>query len=310
MVGPLPSRRTAEIWLAESCPGARCDEQGRCAEGPSADDGAAGGGWMAGEVRSETVGATTDGSAAAGSWVAGEVTSESLDGSSDASAGVAGPAGPTGPAGPGGPGGDGLRPLMDNAQVAVEACNFHAALLTADHMVNFDPEHAWLVANHGRLRDLARRQQATEDAVWQASSALSAGDLKKARKLAQAAAADTSVSCQSRAVSNLLTGIDAAIAHKKQVTAAKNRAAMAAMLPGLVDLANTAIAAQYGTPPPAATSGSYGGVGGTTGYGAAPTVSAPDPCAFKYEYRNVWNTEPACTCPGYRFDASQHRCVR
>jgi hypothetical protein len=198
---------------------------------------------------------------------------------------------------------------MNNAEVAVEACNFYAALLTADHMVNFDPGHPWLTANHDRLRDLARRQQATEDAVWQASSALSAGDLKKARKLAQAAA-DTSVSCQSRAVSDLLSGIDAAIAHNKQVNAAKNRAAMAAMLPGLIDLANTAIAVQNGTPAPPTASGSYGGLGGMTSYGSAPAVSVADPCAFKYEYRNVWNTEPACTCPGYSFDARQHRCVR
>ena len=306
MAGPLPSRRTAEIWLAESCPVARCDEQGRCAESPSDGNGTAAGGWVAGEVRSETVGASSDGSAAADGWVAGEVSSVALDGPSGVSAA---PAGPSGPAGPTGPGSDGLRPLMDNAQAAVEACNFHAALLAADHMVNFDPEQPWLVANHDRLRDLARRQRATEDAVWQASSALSAGDLKKARKLARAAA-DVSVSCQSRAVSNLLSGIDTAIAHKKKVTAAKNSAAMAAMLPGLVDLANTAIAAQNGAPPPPATSGSYGGTGGTTSYGSAPAVSAPDPCAFKYEYRNVWNTEPACTCPGYSFDARQHRCVK
>ena len=309
MAGPLPSRRTAEIWLAESCPGALCDEQGRCAEEPPADEGTTGGDWVAGEVRSETVGTTTDGPAAATGWVAGEVTSVSLDGGPGGSAAVAGPAGPTGPAGPAGPGGDDLQPLMDNALVAVEACNFHAALLTADHVVNFDPAHPWLVANHDRLRNLARRQQATEDAVWQASSALSAGDLKKARKLAQAAA-DTSVSCQSRAVSDLLAGIDAAIAHKKQVNAAKTSAAMAAMLPGLIDLANTAIAVQNGTPAPPSTSGSYGGLGGATSYGAAPAVSVPDPCAFKYEYRNVWNTEPVCTCPGYRFDATQHRCVR
>ena len=194
MAGPLPSRRTAEIWLTESCPGALCDEQGRCAEEPPADEGTTGGDWVVGEVRSETVGTTTDGPAAATGWVAGEVTSVSLDGGSSGSAAVAGPAGPTGPTGPAGPAGaDGLRPLMNNAEVAVEACNFHAALLTADHMINFDPAHPWLVANHDRLRGLARRQQATEDAVWQASSALSSGDLKKARKLAQAAA-DSSVS--------------------------------------------------------------------------------------------------------------------
>ncbi len=309
MAGPLPSRRTAEIWLAESCPGARCDEDGRCAEGTPADDGSPTGGWVAGEVESERVGATTGGATAASGWVAGEVSSVTLNAPSSASAAAAAPAGPSGPAGPAGPGADGLRPLMNNAEVAVEACNFFAALLTADHMVNFDPGHPWLAANHDRLRDLARRQQATEDAVWQASSALSAGDLKKARKLAQAAV-DTSVSCQSRAVSDLLAGIDAAIAHKKQVNAAKNRAAMAAMLPGLIDLANTAIAVQNGTPAPPAASGSHGGSGGTAAYGSAPAVSAPDPCAFKYEYRNVWNTEPACTCPGYSFDARQHRCVK
>lgn len=306
MAGPLPSRRTAEIWLADSCPGARCNIDGLCAEGAPADDGATAGGWVAGEVRSERVGTTTGGPASASGWVAGEVTSVTLDGPSGAAGATAGPSGPSGPTGPGG---DGLQPLMNNAAVAVEACNFHAALLTADHMVNFDPEHPWLVANHARLRDLARRQRATEDAVWQASSALSAGNLKQARKLAQAAA-DTSVSCQSRAVSDLLAGIDAAIAHNKQVNAAKNRAAMAAMLPGLIDLANTAIAVQNGTPPPPTAYGSYGGAGGAPSYGAGPSVSVADPCGFKYEYRSVWNIEPVCTCPGYRFDAAQHRCVK
>jgi len=301
MKGPLPSRRTAEIWLGESCPGGRCDEAGQCSQTPPATND-----WVAGEVNSETVGTPAGGSATGGGWVAGEVNSVTL---SAPAGGSAPPAHPAGPAGPAGPGAAGLGPLMDNARAAVGACNFHAALLTADHMLNFDPEHPWLVANHQRLRDLALRQRATEDAVWQASSALSSGDLKRARKLA-GAAADTAVSCQSRAVSELLHGIDDAIEHKRQLRAADNRAAMAALLPGLVELANAAIATKYGTTPAPAGSSSYGGAAASTRSGSAPLVSAPDPCAFKYEYRNVWNTEPVCTCPGYRFDGKQHRCVK
>lgn len=303
MTGPLPGRSTAEIWLDESCPGATCDSEGRCSRAPGGTQSPADDGWVAGEVVSETA------DAASGSgWVAGEVSSQTLSGSGGSSAVAASPSGPDGPSGPEGPGGDGLRPLIDNARAAVGACNFEAALLTADHMLNFDPEHVWLAANHQRLKDLALRQRSTEGAVWQASSALSAGDLKTARKLAQAAA-DRSVSCQSRAVSDLLAGIDAAIEHRKKVRAAKNSAAMATLLPGLVDLANTAIAAKYGTTPPSTVSSLYGAAA-TSGAGVASTYRPPDPCAFKYEYRNVWNPEPSCTCPGYRFDVAQHRCVR
>lgn len=298
MSGPLPSRRTAEIWLAESCPNARCDHDGHCAPGLPATG--AEGDWSAGEVTSER---REDGGA--GGWVAGEVTSETLSGSEGGPPPVTGPAGLGGPAGPGC---DGLEPLVENARTAVESCNYHAALLTADHMVNFDPGHPWLEANHQRLKDLALRQRATEDAVWQASSALSSGNLKRARTLAQAAA-DAAVSCQSRAVSELLAGIDAAIDHQRRVRAARNREAMAALLPSLLDLANAAIAASNGGVPAAGAS-SYGGLGAPSTPGNSPAFTPPDPCAFRYEYRNVWSPEPTCTCPGYRFDGAQHRCVK
>jgi len=286
MMGPLPSRRTAEIWLSESCPGRYCDDWGQCAEAPAAPDARGTG----------------------GGWVAGEVTSVTLSAPTGVEPAPTGPTNRVGPVGAAGPGAADLSSLTNNARAAVEACNFHAALMTADHMTNFDPEHPWLAANHQRLRDLALRQRATEDAVWQASSYLSSGDYKRARKLASAAA-DQAVSCQSRAVSELLRGIDAAIEHNRQMRAADNRRAAAAMLPGLIDLANAVSAHHYGSAP--STSGtSYGGSTAPNWSASTPAVNAPDSCAFKYEYRNVWNVEPVCTCPGYRFDASQHRCVK
>lgn len=287
MMGPLPSRRPADMWVGESCPGRYCDDWGQCAEPPPPPM-AASGGWLAGEVTSETL----SGPAGGGSTPSG----------------TSGPTGPAGPTGPRGPGGSGLAPLIDNAKAAVEACNFHAALMTAEHMLNFDPDHPWLAANHQRLRDLALRQRATEDAVWQASSYLSSGDLKRARKIASAAA-DTAVSCQSRAVSDLVRGIDAAIEHERQMRSANNRAAMAALLPTLVDMANTLSGQYHGTAPPSS-SGSYGGLSSFGYTPSSPSASPPDPCAFKYEYRSAWSVEPVCTCPGYRWQGAQHRCAR
>ena len=297
--GPLPSRRTAEMWLAEHCTRDGCDT-GPCS--PTTDREPETNEWVAGEVTSR------DGDMGSGDgWVAGEVQSETLSAPTQ----LAGPTrsvGPRGPTGPTGRGRDALQPLIDNASVAVDHCNFNAALLTADHMVNFDPEHPWLKANHQRLRELAQRQRGTEEVVWQASAELQSGNFKKARKLAQAAA-DNAVSCQSRAVSELLRGIETAIEQRRQMRSAKNRTAMAALLPGLLDLANAAIANSNGVAPSSSSPVPGQAIAPSAG-GWNLSYTPPDPCAFKYEYRNVWNPEPSCTCPGYRFDGTRHQCVK
>ncbi|MCP4897215.1 MAG: hypothetical protein GY906_09625 [bacterium] len=284
MKGPLPGTRTAEVWLEGKCPDRYCDGWGQCAEEPS----------------------PTGDSSATGGWVAGEVTSVTLSDSEVKPLVPPTAVGPTGPGGPSGPSSADLSPLIDNARAAVEACSFPAALMTAEHMMNFDPEHPWLAANLNRLRDLSLRQRSAEDAVWQASSALSSGDLKRARSLARGAA-DRAVSCQSRAVSDLLNGIDAAIEHKRQLRAANNSRAMSALLPDLINMANTLSGQYHGT---ASSTNSAPVYGGTNTPSWSTSSNMPDPCAFKYEYRNVWNVEPVCTCPGYRWEAKQHRCVR
>jgi hypothetical protein len=191
---------------------------------------------------------------------------------------------------------------VDTAVAAAEACNYPAALATADHLTRFDPEHPWLVANHARLRRLAERQRTAEQSVWQAASALEAGKLKRARDLA-AAAADEAVSCQHAVVAQLLDGIETAMAQERELRSARNRQAAAAMLPGLLDLARVASGGQAQGAAPA--TGSQAPSPATT-----HPVTLPDACAFRYEYRNQWNFEPVCTCAGYVFNLQTHRCER
>lgn len=218
---------------------------------------------------------------------------------------AAGPPSPSRPASPtvAGPGAADLSPLIDNAKSAAGGCAYPAALASADQMAEFDPEHPWLVANHDKLRRLAQRQGATEDAVWKASDALTREDLDTARDHASAAT-HSAVACQSQAVVNLLAGIDAAIAQRKAERTAARRQAAGELLVGLMQLRDAIIEGSGSTtsaPPSAPGASTSGNPGAATG---------PDPCAFKYEYRNRWNFEPYCTCPGYRFEPRQHRCVK
>jgi hypothetical protein len=175
-------------------------------------------------------------------------------------------------------------------------------------MASIEPGNPWLGANHDRLRRLAARQKMTEQAVWRASAALQNGDLKGARA-ATMAAADTAVSCQSQAVSTLLMRIDETIAHNKAAKDQARRRAAGQLLAGLITLQQGVIAEKYGG------SVSISATGGSSSDGspvASVSLAMPpgtDPCAFKYEFRNKWNTEPFCSCPGYTFDATQFRCV-
>ena len=171
-------------------------------------------------------------------------------------------------------------------------------------MTNFDPDHPWLEANLEKLRGLGRRQTATEQTIWQASSALSSGDLKRARNLALAAA-DTALSCQSEAVSGLVRGIDTALQQKRAVRDANRRKAAAALLPGLIDLSRVLSgAASAGVQPSSeALAGSTAQILGVTLPGGL------DPCAFTFEYRDLSRLRPACNCAGYVFDPGQFRCV-
>ena len=283
---PHAETAAAYAWVVRACPTWRCDERGSCA-GSSAGSkpAAAGGGWAAGELTSVTL-SGPDGAGAA------PVASRSDPGPAD-------------PGGPGGPAPADLSPLIETAKAAAGACSFQASLMAAEQMTRFDPNDPWLAANLSNLRRLAERQRITEATVWEASSALSSGDLKRARKLA-VTAANNAVSCQSSAVSELVRGIDAAIASDRQARAADRGRAVAALLPDLFDLARAVSATAAGTP----VSAMGGAPPPPSGAAARVPAAGPDPCAFKYTYKNVWNVEPTCTCPGYRFEARQFRCVR
>ncbi|MDX9735280.1 MAG: hypothetical protein RBU36_14215 [Thermoanaerobaculia bacterium] len=291
--GTHASESIARSWVDFHCPTWRCGDRGACARAgaaapPAAPPAGTGGGWVAGEVTSVTL---------SGAEGAGPSTV--------AAPGPGGPEGPAGSAGPAGPSPADLSPIVETAKAAAAGCSFEAAKMAAEQMKLFDPEDPWLVANLPKLERLAERQRTTEQTVWAANSALSSGDLKRARKLA-GTAADNAVSCQSQAVGELVRGIDAAIAAQRQARQAENRRAAAALLPSLVDLsralsgaaAGPAPARGAGVPPPA-----YGGI-------PAPALGVADPCVFQFVYKSKWSVEPVCTCPGYRFDARQFKCVR
>jgi hypothetical protein len=206
-----------------------------------------------------------------------------------------------GPATVRGPGSADLRPLIDTATAAAQACAYPTALASANHLAKFDSNHPWLVANHDTLRDLAARQEATERSTWQASNSLRSGELKRARELAERAA-DTAVSCQSRAVWALLEGIDTAIEQDRAARDASRRRGAAALLPGLVNLAGVISGSQAGTVQ----------VDGAAVAEIATTLmpTALDLCAFQLEYRDPSSPVPTCTCAGYSYDVTQFRCVR
>jgi hypothetical protein len=276
LAGPFPGPRSAETWVVESCSSLRCARGKGC------------------------VAAAAEGS---GGWVAGEVTSVTLSG--EGGAGAAPAAGGSTPVGPAAPDSGELAPFVETAKAAAAGCSFESALMVAEQMTRFDPNDPWLVANLPKLKRLAERQRTTEATVWQASAALSSGDLKRARKLA-GTAADNAVSCQSQAVGELVRGIDAAIAADREARSADNRRAAAALLPGLVDLSR-ALSGVAGVP---ASARGVAVLPPSVGGGTRSAPGAPDPCAFQYAYKTALSVEPICTCPGYRFDARQLRCVR
>lgn len=276
-VGTHPDRAAATSWVHRVCPSWRCDGSGQCARGlPPVRPTPVPERWLAGELVS-TVRPLTATTAAGGGRLATE------------------------PAAVLGPGPADLAPLVATATEAAASCAYPAALASADHLMNFDPEHPWLAANHDTLRQLAARQQATERAAWQASSALQAGELQQARGLA-GQAADSAVGCQTRAVSALLAGIDTAIVQERAARDANRRRAAAALLPGLVDLAGVLSGAQAGTVQ--VTPGTVSAVASSL------MPSALDLCAFQLEYRDPASVVPTCTCPGYAFDPARFRCVR
>lgn len=324
MAGPYANQTEANDWVTGDCPSWRCEASGRCSGGAVSSPastaagahlttpgsgGAATGGWVAGRVQTSSAGARSKSSVEAqsgGGWVAGSVTTESRTTGEGGSAARPG-APPTSVVGPQRARLD-LTPLVSAAAAAVSGCSFPTALANADQMALIEPDNPWLAANHNRLRQLSVRQKSTEQTVWRASAALQNGDLKGARA-ATMAAADTAVSCQSQAVSTLLMRIDETIAHNKAAKDQERRRAAGQLLAGLITLQQAVAAHEYGG------SASTPAVGpGATGGSSVPPLglgmpSGTDPCAFKYEYRNKWNTEPACTCPGYVFDPRQFRCV-
>jgi hypothetical protein len=195
--------------------------------------------------------------------------------------------------------------LVNTTKAAARGCSYSAALSSIDHMANFDPDHPFYVANRDKLNGLAKRQRQTEQTVWRASSLLSSGDLKGARKVARLAA-DTAVSCQNQAVSVLLDGIDRAIKQKREAQQQANRQNAAALLPGLVDLSRALSGGAAGPAPNA------GALAASTAaaFNIELPANAADPCAFNYEYKTKWDPQPVCTCIGYTFDPSRFRCVQ
>jgi hypothetical protein len=279
LMGPLPGPRTATAWLDTNCPSRRCDAAGQCLQ--------------PGESRQPA--------AAKGGWEVGKLTTVSLGGSNEARSAGGGPVGVTGPASLSGPGATDLTPLINTAKAAVAGCSYPAALAAADQMTNFDPNHPWLKANHDKLRRLAARQRTTRQAVWRASSALQAGKLKEAHRLAMSAA-DTAVSCQTQAVSALVTGIGTAIQQRSTERQLARRRAAAALLPGLLDLARVASGGHAAAGSPVSTVG-------TAIQSAAPAAGGVDPCAFKLEFPDRTSLVPVCGCPGYVFDVKRFRCA-
>lgn len=276
--GPFPGRRTAALWVMENCPSEACDAQGKCLDGQAETEGAGGDdAWVVGKLSSVTLGKT-------------RVRPQ--------------PAPAAGPTGERhtvvGPGEADLSPLINTAAAAAKACNYRAALAAADHMINFDPAHPWLFGNHDKIRRLEARQRATEHTVWQASSALSNGQLEQARDLA-ASAANSSVSCQASALSELLNGIETAMRQQREAKNAARSRAASALLPGLVDLARV-----IGGGQPTMT---YPTGGGSSQAVSAMIGGSVDLCGFSLEYRDLSTLEPVCTCPGYSFDPSRFRCV-
>lgn len=276
LIGPLPGPRTATAWIDANCPSRRCDAAGACltadASGSSSGED---GGWVAGKLSSVTVGGTP----APSSGPSGEV-----------------------PSGPVGPREADLTPLIKTATAAAEACSYPAALAAADHMAEFDPEHPWLLANRATLRRLAARQRTCQQAVWKASAALEGGDFKRARQYAMTAA-DSAVSCQNRAVSDLLTGIETAIEQQRMERRAKRGRVAAALLPGLLDLARVA---SGGVPAPGARASAIA----STAQAAAAASTGSDSCAFQLQYTDPASVVPTCSCAGYAFDMRSFRCVR
>jgi len=269
-------RSVASSWVSSVCPSWRCDASGRCVQGlPPRPPTPIPARWVAADL-SSTVHPLSQAVETPASAVAGPTTVL-------------------------GPGGADLRPLIDTAIAAAKGCAYPTALASADHLTNFDPVHPWLVANHSTLQDLAARQQATERSTWQASASLRAGELKRARELAERAA-DTAVSCQARAVSALLDGIDTAIEQNRAARNAARSRAASAMLPALVDLAGMISGAQAGTV-------QFDGAAATE-IATSLMPTALDLCAFQLEYRDPSSLVPICTCSGYNYDATQFRCVR
>lgn len=286
LMGPLPGPSSAAVWIEENCPAQRCNTRGLCVSASEPveqrEPPVRSSGWVFGNLKSTTVSETP------GKGNAGGGSRTSIPGPNSHSPRPAEDS-------------DSLSPLIQTATAAADACNFHGALAAADHMMNFDPEHPWLVANHARIRRLEERQRITEQTVWEASSALSAGELKRARGLA-ASAADSSVSCQTSAVAGLLDGIDLALHQKRVASNAARRQAAAALLPGLTSLARNLSGGQRNGSHPVTRTPSPSAVPGNT-YDV-------DLCAFSIEYRNSHSIEPVCLCAGYQFDRQAFRCRR
>ena len=276
VIGSYTDRTSAVSAISRLCPSWRCDPSGMCnldaprraPPQPST--------WEAGALVSVVVPVAP--SAQSGVGAVPEVPGELL-----------------------GPGTTDLSPLIGTATAAAEHCAYPAALAAADHMLDFDPRHPWLVANLENIRRLAVRQETTERATWQASAALRAGELEKARDLAEHAA-DTAVSCQTRAASALLQGIDTAITQEREARSLARRRAAAALLPRLINLAGLISGAQ---------GGSLNIDKGTVSEVVGSLMPAGfDPCAFQIEYRDSESMTPSCTCPDYSFDLTGFRCVR
>ena len=316
MAGPFSSYDEAKDWVAASCPTWRCDEAGSCGERqalPPPDyrtvpDAAArsgssyygeqsttagAGGWAAGPV---TTHPENSHSVSSQGWVAGEVRTGST---------TAAPEGTGQPVivGPRSARPD-VTPLIEAAKLAVSSCSFRAALANADQLETIEPDHPWLHANHARLRQLASRQQTTEQLVWQASSQLEEGQLKAARRSTEDAST-TAVSCQMPAVAGLLANIDEAIAHNRAAKDAARRRAAGQLLAGLLVL-NQAATSEYSAT--GHVTGHSVGIAAVKGMSLA--LGGPeDPCTFQYAFSGR-STEPTCTCAGYTFDSGQLRCVR
>jgi len=231
-------------------------------------------------------------SATPGAWKTGPITS----------------VGPTQPTSGTTPPGFDASPLIQAAKAEAAACRYPAALSYADQLSRAAPGHAWLAANHTKLRDLAGRQSEAVGMMKDGQAALGRKDFSGAWQATQRAA-QRAPSCMRDLIEGFGDAVKRAANDDRKDRAGERQAsrdAAAAMLPALIDILNKTIEAKNDSG--SSQSGGSANSGGSRGSGdSGSTADRSDPCASKATYLNKWNPEPRCDCSGYEWNG--YKCV-